>query len=348
MPDKRNRVYGLFAMGLMMLVIGQGCPLNPDDDPCSVPEVRTLIQEATTRVQQTDPNAIVYSVGGTNGANLCGEGSMTLTYTFMAVNPENDATYWILTYDAVNQTWSSEELAGPLVGVGYVDLTGVTLSETQARALLANAGHADDFLQWSLYQPLHPDFPNPLYGFNYADKSVTIDTVTQEVTVMTAGETEEPPLGWFPGEDSVSVEYVAQADARIKEAASNAFIIWAGGRDGASEPLNAPGETNVWNFLAIALNDPEIRAWRLTYDGEWTVEEWEGVPFGVTFVDMAVVTMDVVEAWGLALDAGYQPPFNCWELFQPLYPGVVNPEYVFTVPGGYIFVDTVTGEVTFE
>ena len=233
MSKRKYLVSSVLAMTVAMLVIGEGCPVTPDDgEPCTTPEAQTLIQEATTRVQQNDPDAIVYSVSGVNGASLCGEGSMTLTYTFIAINPENDATYWLLTYEATEQTWTSEELAGPLVGVGYTDLTQVAMSEAQARTLLADAGHADDFWQWSLYQPLHPDYPNPLYGFTYEDKSVTIDTVTQEVTVTTAGETEEPPLGWSPGEDSVSVQYVAQADAKIKEQARSAFIIWAGGRNG--------------------------------------------------------------------------------------------------------------------
>jgi len=71
-------------------------------------------------------------------------------------------------------------------------------------------------------------------------------------------------------------------------------------------------------------------------------------PFGIEFLDLTVVGMDVVEAWSIAVDAGYQPPAQWWILFKSLNPTSDNPLYVFPTATGYLLVDTVTGEVTFE
>ena len=122
------------------------------------------------------------------------------------------------------------------------------MSEEEARQLLADAGHEDDFFGWALYKPLHPDFPNPLYAFNWAEKGVSIDTVTQEITVAEAPGGGEPPLTTPPTDDSVSVRLISMATAEIQAVNPDAFVIWTGGRDGDGEPLAAPGDTNFWGL----------------------------------------------------------------------------------------------------
>jgi hypothetical protein len=344
MYNKKRIGQTLLAVVVLTLVMGQGCPILPVNPIDSL----ELTEQAAQTVQQEDSDAIIFEVGGVNGSSVLWWGSQTLTYEFLAVNPDDPGTIWILSYDVITATWTIEQEDEPFVGVTFADMSEVQMSETEARALLASAGHEDDFLNWSLYQPLHPDFPNPLYTFVYNDKSVTIDTQTEAVTVSVFGQ--EPPLGGTqPGDDSVSLEYVTQADSRIKQENSEAIIVWAGGRDGDGDALNEPADTNLWDFLAILPESgPGLTAWTMTYDGEWTIEDFNGVPWGVEFIDMTTVNMDVVEAWQLATDAGYDPPFEDWTLFKSLNPNVENPNFVFTTNAGFVIVDTVTGDVSLE
>lgn len=157
----------------------------------------------------------------------------------------------------------------------------------------------------------------------------------------------EPPGG--PLEDSVSVQMVAAATAEIKKTNPQAIIIWAGGHRGDEQPLQAPAETNVWDFLAVAVESTGTSAWYMHYDGSWSIEKLNYDPMGIEYTDIGVVTMDVIEAWDLALAAGYQPPLRSWEMFKPLNPNVPNINYVFNMPdGSFIIVDSVTGEVSQE
>ena len=86
----------------------------------------------------------------------------------------------------------------------------------------------------------------------------------------------------------------------------------------------------------------------LQYDGTFTVTEKEFPSFGIEFRDLREVTMDIVEAWGIVVDAGFGPEFAWWTLFKPLNPGVENPMFVFPTDTGFALVDSVTGEVVVE
>ena len=329
----------LSGLVLAMLVLLIGCPTNTPVDPANV------LAQAAQRARQLAADAIVIAVTGVNGAALNGQGSATLAWEFTAVDPDADDVHYVITYDGT--TWDAETKNTPLVGVGYVDLTDAAMSETQARALLTTAGHGDDFFTWSLYQPLHPDFPNPLYSFVYDDKTVTIDTVTEEVTVATLDLT-TPPFAMPPGEDSVSTFWVFKAADELRDVHPDAFIIWAGGYDSTDGTLGAADETDTWDFKAVAFEDDGVLAWDLHYDGAWTITASDFPPFGIVYTDLTVVTMDVVAAWDLAVAAGYEPPFASWTQFKPLNPGVENHVYVFSSAVGFIIVDTVTGAVTVE
>ena len=156
-------------------------------------------------------------------------------------------------------------------------------------------------------------------------------------------------LPGVPADDSVSVQMVAAATTEIRKTNAAAVIAWAGGHRGDNEPLQAPSETNVWDFLAVAVEGSGATAWLMHYDGSWSIEQLTSLPMGVEYTSMTAVTMDVVEAWSKVLAAGYQPPFKSWELFKPLNPNVLNPIIVFNMPdGSFVIVDSVTGEVSQE
>ena len=334
-------LHTLLLLSSACLLLPAGCPWLPWVD------LSSLIAQATDRARAIEPNAIVFSVNGTNGAALLGTGSQTLEYTFLAVNPDGGPTTHKLTYNRMQ--WFTDTEPYPLLGAGYYDLRQVTLSETQARALLAQAGHGDDFWSWSLYRPLYPSSIPALYIFTYANKYVMINTATEEVTAQPLEN--EPPLtgiGGGTGAGTANVEFISVATDRIRRTNANAFIIWAGGTD-EDQSLGTAEDTSIWNFIAIALDETSPRQWWLTYDGEWTVEELPNPPFGITFNDLnLVMPMDIAEAWDLVVAAGYNPPFSGWEVFKPLNPGVENPVYAFPIGGGFAIVDTVTGEVIVE
>jgi len=329
----------------------QGEECDPETGEC-VPaggegegEGEGVLAQAATRARELDAGAVVIQASGLNGAILDGTGSQTLEWEFVAVNPDAPETTWVLSYDG--EAWSDEQIDSVLVGVVYEDVTLVEMTEEQARERLAAADLEDDFFGWALYQPLHPGSLNPLYAFNYGTSTATVDTATGQVNSATVPQ-EEPPLMVPPSDDSVSLQYLHQAAEEIRTVDEAAMVIWAGGRDGDDQPLEAPGDTNVWDFKAVAMHDDEVRSWTLTYTGEWAVTEDPLPPFGIEFLDLTVVGMDVVEAWSIAVDAGYQPPAQWWILFKSLNPTSDNPLYVFPTATGYLLVDTVTGEVTFE
>ena len=329
-------VRGLLVVCCGALVMGQGCPTIPLSE-----DSRTLIQIASTSVKLFDPDAIVFSVDGVNGGTFGGTDSITLEWKFLATNPETSETTWQLTYTGM--IWTTEVLESPLLGVEYYDLTEVGMTLIQAKTILMMAGHAMDFYGWNLYKPLHPDFPDPLFAFNYSDKGVTINARTGAVGVPVY---EEPvTFGSPPGEDSVSRQMIQAANDAVKEGARSAYIIWAGGNSGTGEPMNEPSDTAVFDFLAVAPDTFEVPSWRLHYDGEFAVTQTNEPVFGIEFLDLTTVGMDVVEAWGIVVDAGYLPPFAWWELFKPLNPNVPNPLFVFPIPAGFVLVDTVTGEI---
>lgn len=335
---RASRYGRLLAVSTLVLLVG-GCPLTP----CMF--CGDLLKEALCRARQAEPAAIVFQISGVNGLNATTGEYETQSYTFFAADPgDGDVTYE-LAYDLTG--WTTTTSAGPLLGVGYYDVRDVTMTEGEARELLVAAGYGENFLGWSLYQPLFPGAEGALYIFNYGDYGATVNTLTGQVSGLVVPVA--PPLGAAPGDDSVSLQMIAAADTRIKEQARSAFIIWAGGRDGSGEPLNAAGDTNVWDFVAIALNGSEVPAWRLTYDGTWQITELPMPPYGIQFLDLnGGLALDAVEAWELAVNAGYTPPFSSWEVFKPLNPTVVNPIYVFPSSAGFVIVDAITGEVSLE
>ena len=330
---------GLLILLSAALILSCGCPLLPCFDSGN------LITLATGYARQLDPDVIVFSVSGVNGDRLYTDGTQTTSYSFRAIDPAAGDTIYTLDYDLMS--WTTGTSSFPTLGVAYHDLREVTMTEARARRLLADAGYDDDFHGWSLYRPLYPG-ATAIYTFNYGDQAVMIDTETEAVSVTTPA-AEGPPLAGAPSDDAVSIPMIAAADAQIKETAATAFIIWAGGRDGDGNSLNAAADTNVWDFVAISLDNGDAPAWRLSYDGTWTVEALAEPPFGILFQDLyANLGMDVVEAWTLAVDAGYNPPFSTWEVFQPLNPSVENIIYVFPASVGFVIVDSVTGEVHVE
>lgn len=329
---------------MAVLLMGVQCWLLPLPGGGTSDESLEVIKEADRRAKEQDAGAIVFILEGLYGSTVPGP-SLTLEYTLVATNTENPEISWQLDYDRTN--WTVKQINSPFVSVAWYDLTQVAMSFEQARSLVLAAGHEDTFHNWTLHQPLFGS-PNPIYTFTWAEKTVIVDTVTQAITVI-QHEALSGPIASPIGDDSVSRQKIAEATAEVRQTNENAYIIWCGGREGGGNPLNAPGETNAWECLAIA-TEPVLKAYRLNYDGQWTCEELTEVPFGIEFYDISQVAMDVVEAWQLAVDAGYNPPFAWWTVFKPLNPNVPHPIIVFrdNNVGRYVIVDTVTGEVTTE
>ncbi|MGD8450827.1 MAG: hypothetical protein PVJ57_03320 [Phycisphaerae bacterium] len=328
----------LFGVSLSLLLVG-GCPIMP----CWFCD--NLIEEAVCRVRRSELCTIVFQVNGVNALNETTGVYETQSYSFFATNPDNATVCYELLYDLTN--WTTTVSSMPLMDVAYEDLRDVTMTESEARALLVAAGFEEDFLGWSLYRPAYAGMESALYVFNYGDEVVTVDTETEAVGGQIVSTT--PPVSAAPGDDSVSLAMIAAADTRIKQEDPAAIIIWAGGRVGSGESLTSPGDTNVWDFVAGALDANGVTVWRLSYDGEWQVAELPTPPYGIVFLDLAThLTLDVVEAWALVVDAGYDPPFSSWEVFQPLNATAENPIYVFPSSAGYVIVDAATGEVWLE
>jgi len=214
-----------------------------------------VIQAAAIRARMLDSNAIVFQVNAVNDAALSGR-SRTLYWEFLAVDPDAATVTHKITYNGA--FWATSTHPFPTIGVGYYDLTQVPMTEQQARQILQDAGHGDDFFGWSLYRPLHPASCEALYAFTYADKTVTINSETEEVTVKTV----EPVLamGAAPGDDSVSRERIAAADAKIKETALSAFIVWAGGRDGGGGRWFASACSRTGQAHPLVWVEPKYRA----------------------------------------------------------------------------------------
>lgn len=152
-----------------------------------------------------------------------------------------------------------------------------------------------------------------------------------------------------PSEDGVSVRMIAAAETEIRKAIPTAIVVWGGGRRGDDQSMKAPGETDTWDFLAAAASESSASYWSMHYDGAWSIQPLSTQPMGIVLESMTGVSMDAVEAWSRVVQAGYEPPFRTWEVLHPLNPNVVNPIIVFNMPdGGYLIVDSVTGEVSQE
>jgi len=149
-------------------------------------------------------------------------------------------------------------------------------------------------------------------------------------------------------EGDVSSPMIAAATDQIHKTQPAAFVIWAGG-EGDDQWLGSPQDVDVWNFVAVDNEGEEALAWWLVFDGAWTTTQMEFAPMGIEFMDISTIEMDLTDAWDAVLDAGYIPPFPGVEVFKALNPTIENPQFAFTLPdGGFVLVDTVTGEVTQE
>jgi len=328
---------------------------NHDQQTAEGPCYSDILAAADGLAKEQNPNAVVFEVVGDNVGILEGTGARTMTYVFLAADSEDGMPMWRLTYDRLQDSWRVEELNTPIVGVVFIDLTEIEMTEEDARALLTANGFAEDFLSWGLSQVLYPGVTNPVFSFLYSNQTISIDAIEGAVTyqvVNPGGVGDANPsddeLPAAPGDDSVSVQMIHAATEEIQRTARSAFVFWAGGRDADGGDLNQPGDTNYWDFNAVANLDTDPRTWTMAYDGAWHITEVSIVPFGIELIDIRSVTMDVVEAWALAVDAGYFPPFQWWAVFKPLDPDALNPLYVFGTPYAYVFVDTVTGEVSAE
>jgi len=153
-----------------------------------------------------------------------------------------------------------------------------------------------------------------------------------------------------------SLNRIAEATAQIRQVNPAALIIWGGGRKDDNSAMDGPEETQTWQYTAVALRDNGLSArnselegiWELIFDGDdWTINTLSEPPFEIAFVDLNAVSMDVGQAWQLVVEAGLSQPIFSWELFESLNPNYPNPQYAFSLGGvRYIFVNTVTGEVT--
>ena len=84
----------------------------------------------------------------------------------------------------------------------------------------------------------------------------------------------------------VSLPMIAAADARIKQENGKAIIVYAYGQRRDNQPMNAPSDTDLWTFDAVALDGASVTAWKMRYDGQWTVQTAPWPPLDVAYVDL--------------------------------------------------------------
>ncbi|MBI4616916.1 MAG: hypothetical protein HY720_25105 [Planctomycetes bacterium] len=227
-----------------------------------------------------------------------------------------------------------------------VDPSEVSLSPAAALALARQAGLDEAVVDHELVRPLAPG-AGLSYIFRDGNGAVVVDVATRQAVRIAEGR--EPASAEARGIPAgVSVRFVREATRRIRLIARSAIVVWAGGRRNDGKPLLRPYDTKVWDFVAVAFQGTGVLTWTICYDGVWTIRPREHPPMGVVFLDLTTVRMDVVEAWRRVVAAGYKPPFGWWALQKSLHPACKNPFYVFPYGNGYVFVDTVTGEVSSE
>ena len=305
-----------------------------------------LLAEAASRAREFEEGAILIRASGLNGPANNGAGTQTVEWEFIAVNPDAPQNTYYLWYD--RSEWSTEVVPSVLIGVTYFDLLEVQMTEGEARARLQDAGLSDGFHGWTLYKPVQFDIPSPLYAFHYGDSTATVDTATGAVESDQIEKLPTPDDG-LPGPESVSLARVLEGADQIRRIEPDAVIVRASGRRAECEPMTMPEETDVWTLRAVCcVDDEDVRSWTLTFDGEWEVTEDEVPPCGVEYIDLTKLEMDVVAAWAVAVDAGHDPPFTGWSVFEPATCTVEDPRYVFPTESGFVLVNAVTGDLIDE
>lgn len=121
----------------------------------------------------------------------------------------------------------------------------------------------------------------------------------------------------------------------------------------ADTKAEVPNALKFW-FNANLANVPNVKTAMINYiDGKWSnIETDPQNILGLLFNDLLRIEVDLNGAVGYIRDSGYSGPLFFGGLLQPLVAKTPpNPLYNFTPSigsGEYVFVDAVTGAVTWQ
>lgn len=143
----------------------------------------------------------------------------------------------------------------------------------------------------------------------------------------------------FNGRVNIAVRMVTEAypQAKLYEADGTA----SGG------PTTDPAQIDRLRVVFQNVNNSTVIIKSIGY-GEFGAPQLIPEPWLEDIVIAWPVPMDLEQANQLKVVAGYTDPYGAVTLRNPLGPKPGNPYFIFnsSQPGQYIFVDTVTGQVT--
>jgi len=166
--------------------------------------------------------------------------------------------------------------------------------------------------------------------------------------LLAACQSDSDPLG--PQKETevpVGIGLLDSAISRVREIQTDAIILMTVARRQDYQMMAEPYESDYWTFICDdPANNNGNEAWFVSYDGTWDVDTVSWDISNIVYTDASEVEMDVGEAWERATAAGYDSPFQNWQLFQSTLPTIERPFFLFTSGEfGYVFVDAVTGVV---
>lgn len=113
-----------------------------------------------------------------------------------------------------------------------------------------------------------------------------------------------------------------------------------------SGPTTDVNNVNSWRFV-FRTQDGGTAFIQSSVWGEFNPITYVPHPWLEDVVIPWPISMDITKAAALLTQAGYSQPYGYVTLRWPLYPGIEEPYYIFSMPGvGYVFVGVYDGAVT--
>ncbi|MBN1693828.1 hypothetical protein JW879_00325 [candidate division WOR-3 bacterium] len=168
---------------LCALLLTIGCKLHePEINGISIDKIR----EAKDIALQKDSGVHIASAfGARKNGEFMTDPDMTEVFKFIATayDPYGPTdSIWELV--CVDDEWNiiTDSLQGMFEGIVVsVDLVNIEMDVCDAWDLLTEEHGVDSFHNWSLFQPLHPDFEHPFFFFATDTGSFIVNTITSEI-----------------------------------------------------------------------------------------------------------------------------------------------------------------------
>lgn len=103
-----------------------------------------------------------------------------------------------------------------------------------------------------------------------------------------------------------------------------------------------------WRFVFNVPNTAKVNGTALLWymAGKFQKVQYIDQPWLEDRVIPLPIKLDLTKAQGLAMKAGFPPPYLNITLRWPLYPGAYEPSYIFGTAAQFIFVGVYDGKVT--